>query len=161
VLLALSGGVDSSVVAAILHKAIGDQLVSVFIDHGLLRLGEADQVIDTFKSSMGLNLVAVNAVEDFLGALEGVTDPEAKRKIIGETFIRIFEREATRLGEIPFLAQGTISPDVIESAASGRPAAMRIKSHHNVGGLPPNMKFKLVEPLRMLFKDEVRLLGDT
>ena len=160
VLLALSGGVDSSVVAAILHRVIGDRLVSVFIDHGLLRLGEADQVIDTFKTSMGLNLVAVNAVEEFLSALEGVTDPEAKRKIIGQTFIRIFEREARRLGEIPFLAQGTIYPDVIESAASGRPDAMRIKSHHNVGGLPPDMQFKLVEPLRMLFKDEVRTLGE-
>jgi GMP synthase (glutamine-hydrolysing) len=160
VLLALSGGVDSSVVAALLHKAIGDQLVSVFIDHGLLRKGEADQVIDTFQKSLGLNLVPVNATEEFLDGLADVTDPEAKRKIIGETFIRTFEREANTLGDIPFLAQGTIYPDVIESAAPDRKNAHRIKSHHNVGGLPEHMKFKLVEPLRYLFKDEVRRLGE-
>lgn len=160
VLLALSGGVDSSVVAALLHRAIGDQLVSVFIDHGLLRKGEADQVIETFQESLGLNLTAVNAMEEFLDGLSGVIDPEVKRKIIGETFIRVFEREAGKLGDIPFLAQGTIYPDVIESAAPDRKNAQRIKSHHNVGGLPENIQFKLVEPLRYLFKDEVRKLGE-
>ncbi len=160
VLLGLSGGVDSSVVAAVLHRAIGSQLVSVFIDHGLLRQGEAHQVIDTFQKSLGLNLVAVNAVEEFLGTLEGVIDPEEKRKRIGKTFIRVFEREARQLGAISFLAQGTIYPDVIESAAAERPHANRIKSHHNVGGLPADMKFQLVEPLRYLFKDEVRKLGE-
>jgi GMP synthase (glutamine-hydrolysing) len=160
VLLGLSGGVDSSVVAALLHQAIGDQLVSVFIDHGLLRQGEAVQVIETFQKSMGLNLVPVNATEEFLETLEGVTDPEEKRKRIGEQFIRIFEREARKLGEIAYLGQGTIYPDVIESAAPDRPNAQRIKSHHNVGGLPEDMQFELVEPLRYLFKDEVRRVGD-
>jgi GMP synthase (glutamine-hydrolysing) len=160
VLLGLSGGVDSSVVAALLHRAIGDRLISVFIDHGLLRQGEADQVIETFQRSMGLNLVATNATEEFLEALEGVTDPEAKRKRIGELFIRTFEREARKLGEIAYLGQGTIYPDVIESAAPDRPNAQRIKSHHNVGGLPKDMQFELVEPLRYLFKDEVRRVGE-
>ncbi|MBN1310520.1 MAG: glutamine-hydrolyzing GMP synthase [Anaerolineae bacterium] len=160
VLLGLSGGVDSSVVAALLHRAIGDQLVSVFIDHGLLRQGEAKQVIDTFKRSMGLNLVPVNATEEFLEALEGITDPEDKRKCVGEQFIRTFEREARKLGEIAYLGQGTIYPDVIESAAPDRPNAQRIKSHHNVGGLPIDMQFDLVEPLRYLFKDEVRRVGE-
>ncbi|MBN1429660.1 MAG: glutamine-hydrolyzing GMP synthase [Anaerolineae bacterium] len=160
VLLGLSGGVDSSVVAALLHKAVGGQLVSVFIDHGLLRQGEADQVIETFRQAMGLNLVAVNATEEFLEALDGIVDPEAKRKCIGELFIRIFEREARKLGEIDYLAQGTIYPDVIESAAPDRPNAQRIKSHHNVGGLPVDMRFDLVEPLRYLFKDEVRRVGE-
>ena len=165
VLLGLSGGVDSSVVAALLHRAIGDRLVCVFIDHGLLRQGEAEQVIQTFQKAMGLNLVAVNASEEFLDALDGVTDPEEKRKIIGALFVRTFEREARRLaeqfGDIRFLAQGTIYPDVIESAAPDRPAAHRIKSHHNVGGLPADMQFELVEPLRNLFKDEVRRIGET
>jgi GMP synthase (glutamine-hydrolysing) len=164
VLLGLSGGVDSSVAAALLHRAIGDRLVSVFIDHGMLRQGEAAQVIDTFQRSLGLNLVAVNAAEDFLEALDGVTDPEEKRLRIGELFIRAFERQAARiseeLGAIDFLAQGTIYPDVIESAAPDRPAARRIKSHHNVGGLPGEMAFELVEPLRLLFKDEVRRVGE-
>jgi GMP synthase (glutamine-hydrolysing) len=164
VLLGLSGGVDSSVVAALLHRAIGDRLVSVFIDHGMLRKGEATQVIDTFHKSLGLNLAAVNAAEDFLDALEGVVDPEEKRLRIGELFIRTFEREALRiseeLGAIDFLAQGTIYPDVIESAAPDRPGARRIKSHHNVGGLPGEMAFELVEPLRLLFKDEVRRVGE-
>jgi len=164
VLLGLSGGVDSSVAAALLHRAIGDRLVSVFIDHGMLRKGEAAQVIDTFQKSLGLNLVAVNAAEDFLEALDGVTDPEEKRLRIGELFIRTFERQAARiseeLGAIDFLAQGTIYPDVIESAAPDRPAARRIKSHHNVGGLPVEMAFELVEPLRLLFKDEVRRVGE-
>ena len=163
VLLGLSGGVDSSVVAALLNRAIGDQLVCVFIDHGLLRKGEAQQVIDTYKRSLGLNLVAVNAAEEFLAALDGVTDPEQKRTVIGELFIRTFEAQARRIeaefGPISFLAQGTIYPDVIESAAPDRPGARRIKSHHNVGGLPLDMPFELVEPLRYLFKDEVRQIG--
>jgi GMP synthase (glutamine-hydrolysing) len=164
VLLGLSGGVDSSVAAALLHRAVGDRLVSVFIDHGMLRQGEAAQVIDTFQKSLGLNLVAVNAAEDFLDALDGVTDPEEKRLRIGELFIRTFESQAARiseeLGAVDFLAQGTIYPDVIESAAPDRPAARRIKSHHNVGGLPVEMAFELVEPLRLLFKDEVRRVGE-
>lgn len=160
VLLGLSGGVDSSVVAALLHRAVGDRLISIFIDHGMLRQHEADRVIDTFKRSLGLNLIAVNASEDFLDALQGVTDPEQKRLRIGELFIRRFEQEAEHLGEIEFLAQGTIYPDVIESAAPDRATARKIKSHHNVGGLPADIKFKLVEPLRYLFKDEVRRVGE-
>jgi GMP synthase (glutamine-hydrolysing) len=164
VLLGLSGGVDSSVVAAILHRAIGGRLVSVFIDHGMLRQGEAAQVIATFQGAMGLNLVAVNAAEDFLDALDGVTAPEDKRRIIGELFVRTFEAQARRIasevGPIEFLAQGTIYPDVIESAAPDRPGAHRIKSHHNVAGLPDDMAFDLVEPLRYLFKDEVRRAGE-
>ena len=164
VLLALSGGVDSSVVAALLHRAIGKRLVSVFIDHGLLRRGEAEQVIATFQHTMGLNMVAVNAADEFLKVLAGVTDPEAKRRIIGERFVRIFEREAQRIaqqvGTIKYLAQGTIYPDVIESATPDRPTAQRIKTHHNVAGLPADMHFTLVEPLRYLFKDEVRRVGE-
>lgn len=164
VLLALSGGVDSSVVAALLHRAIGGRLVSVFIDHGLLRQGEAEQVIATFRHAMGLNVVAVDAADAFLEALAGVTDPEAKRRIIGEQFVRTFEREARRIaqqmGAIEYLAQGTIYPDVIESAAPDRPTAQRIKTHHNVAGLPADMRFTLVEPLRYLFKDEVRRVGE-
>lgn len=164
VLLGLSGGVDSSVVAALLHRAIGDRLISVFIDHGLLRQGEAEQVVDTFQRSMGLNLVAVNASETFLEALQGEQAPEAKRRIIGELFVRTFEEQARRVaaefGHIDFLAQGTIYPDVIESAAPDRPDAHRIKSHHNVAGLPEDMQFELVEPLRDLFKDEVRKVGE-
>jgi GMP synthase (glutamine-hydrolysing) len=154
VLLGLSGGVDSSVVAALLHRAIGDRLVSVFIDHGMLRQGEAAQVIATFRQAMGLNLVAVNAAEDFLDALDGVTAPEEKRRIIGA------RRISGEVGSIDFLAQGTIYPDVIESAAPDRPGAHRIKSHHNVAGLPDDMAFDLVEPLRYLFKDEVRRAGE-
>lgn len=160
VLLGLSGGVDSSVVAALLHRSIGNQLMSIFIDHGMLRRGEADQVIQTFQHSLGLNLIAVNATEDFLDALQSITDPEQKRLRIGEMFVRRFEQEAKRLDNIPFLAQGTIYPDIIESAAPDRAQARKIKSHHNVGGLPPDMKFKLVEPLRYLFKDEVRRVGE-
>ncbi|MGB4675525.1 MAG: glutamine-hydrolyzing GMP synthase [Aggregatilineales bacterium] len=164
VLLGLSGGVDSSVVAALLHRAIGDRLICVFINHGLLRQGEAEQVVETFQRSMGLNLVTVDASNAFLDALAGVTNPEDKRTIIGELFVRTFEAQARRIaaefGEIRFLAQGTIYPDVIESAAPDRPGAHRIKSHHNVAGLPEDMTFELVEPLRNLFKDEVRRIGE-
>ncbi len=159
VLLGLSGGVDSAVAAALLHKAIGEQLTAVFVDTGLLRKNEATQVIDTFQRQMNLKLVAVNAADDFLNALKNVTEPEQKRKIIGEKFIRIFETEAKKLGKIDFLAQGTLYPDVIESAGTGKNAA-KIKTHHNVGGLPDDMQFKLVEPLRVLFKDEVRAVGE-
>ena len=158
VVLGLSGGVDSAVTAALIHRAIGDQLTAIFVDTGLLRAGEAVQVAQTFQQEQGVRLVAVNAVEEYLEALAGVTDPEQKRRIIGERFVRIFEREAARLGRIDFLAQGTIYPDVIESAGKGREARV-IKTHHNVGGLPDDMTFQLVEPLRMLFKDEVRRLG--
>ncbi|MBN1659946.1 MAG: glutamine-hydrolyzing GMP synthase [Anaerolineae bacterium] len=159
VLCALSGGVDSAVVAALVHHAVGDQLTSVFVDHGLLRQGEAQQVVRTFRHEQGIRLVAVDAVDGFLEALAGVADPEEKRRIIGEKFVRTFEREATRLGHFDFLAQGTIYPDVIESAGAGRPGAHRIKTHHNVGGLPEDMEMDLVEPLRFLFKDEVRAAG--
>ena len=159
VLLALSGGVDSSVVAALLHKAIGDQLVCVFVDNGLLRLGEGDQVMATFAEHMGVKVVRVNAEERFLSALEGVADPERKRKIIGNLFIEIFEEQAETLEGIRWLAQGTIYPDVIESAGAKTGKAHVIKSHHNVGGLPDRMNLALVEPLRELFKDEVRKLG--
>ena len=159
VVLGLSGGVDSAVAATLIHKAIGEQLTCVFVDHGLLRQGEALQVIETFEKEQGMNLVAVHAVEEFLDALAGVTEPERKRRIIGEKFIRIFEREARKLGDIKFLAQGTIYPDVIESAGKGKKEAHVIKTHHNVGGLPDNMDFELIEPLNLLFKDEVRHLG--
>jgi GMP synthase (glutamine-hydrolysing) len=155
----LSGGVDSAVAGALIHRAIGDQLTCIFVDHGLLRQGEALQVIETFEREMGMRLVAVNAVEEYLEALQGVTDPERKRSIIGEKFIRIFEREARKLGQIDFLAQGTIYPDVIESAGKDKKDAHVIKTHHNVGGLPDDMDFDLVEPLRLLFKDEVRRIG--
>ena len=156
VVLGLSGGVDSSVVAGLLHKAIGDRLECIFVDNGLLRLGERDSVAAEFDE---YNLTVVDAEARFLDALAGVTDPEAKRKAIGETFIRVFEEEAERLGDIPWLAQGTLYPDVIESVSFKGPSAT-IKSHHNVGGLPEDMKFQLVEPLRELFKDEVRELGE-
>lgn len=159
VVCGLSGGVDSSVVAALLHQAIGDQLTCIFVNTGMLRLGEPEQVVETFQNQMHARLVAVDATEDFLSALQGVTDPEKKRKIIGEKFIRIFEAEARKLGRVDFLAQGTLYPDVIESTAPDRPVGAKIKSHHNVGGLPPDMKFELVEPLRYLFKDEVRAVG--
>lgn len=157
VLLALSGGVDSSVAAVLLHKAIGDGLTCVFVDHGLLRKDEGDYVESLFKGKFGLNLIRVNARERFLEKLAGVTEPEKKRKIIGEEFIRVFEEQARRIGDIEVLAQGTIYPDVVES---GKGKAATIKSHHNVGGLPENMLFsEIVEPLRMLFKDEVREIG--
>jgi GMP synthase (glutamine-hydrolysing) len=159
VLLGLSGGVDSSVLAALLHRAIGAQLTCVFVDHGLLRLGEADQVMATFAEHMGVRVVRVDAEERFLGQLRGVTDPEAKRKVIGRVFIEVFDEEAARLEDVKWLAQGTIYPDVIESAGAKTGKAHVIKSHHNVGGLPRQMKLKLLEPLRELFKDEVRNLG--
>lgn len=151
VLLALSGGVDSSVVAALLIKAIGKQLVCVHVNHGLLRKGEPEQVIDVFRNQMDANLVYVDAVDRFLDKLAGVSDPEQKRKIIGAEFIRVFEEEARKLSGIEFLAQGTIYPDILESGP--------VKAHHNVGGLPEDLKFELVEPLRLLFKDEVRVVG--
>ena len=160
VLLGLSGGVDSSVVAALLHKAIGDQLTCVFVDNGLLRLDEGDQVMTMFAKNMGVKVIRADAEEQFLGKLAGVNDPEAKRKIIGNTFIEIFDQEAGKLaGEVKWLAQGTIYPDVIESAGSKHGTAHVIKSHHNVGGLPDDMAMDLVEPLRELFKDEVRKIG--
>ena len=151
VLLALSVGVDSSVVAALLIKAIGKQLVCVHVNHGLLRKGEPEQVIDVFRNQMDANLVYVDAVDRFLDKLAGVSDPEQKRKIIGAEFIRVFEEEARKLSGIEFLAQGTIYPDILESGP--------VKAHHNVGGLPEDLKFELVEPLRLLFKDEVRVVG--
>ncbi|WP_150303232.1 glutamine-hydrolyzing GMP synthase [Pseudomonas saliphila] len=159
VLLGLSGGVDSSVVAALLHKAIGDQLTCVFVDNGLLRLHEGDQVMAMFAENMGVKVIRVDAENMFLSRLLGVTDPEEKRKIIGRSFIEVFDQEATKLEGIRFLAQGTIYPDVIESAGAKTGKAHVIKSHHNVGGLPDDMAFDLVEPLRELFKDEVRKIG--
>lgn len=159
VLLGLSGGVDSSVVAALLHKAIGDRLTCVFVDNGLLRLHEGEQVMATFAKNMGVKVIRVDAEDQFLGALQGVSDPELKRKAIGNTFIEIFDAEASKIDNVKWLAQGTIYPDVIESAGSKTGKAHVIKSHHNVGGLPEDMKLGLVEPLRELFKDEVRKLG--
>ncbi|TXR53321.1 glutamine-hydrolyzing GMP synthase [Reinekea thalattae] len=159
VLLGLSGGVDSSVVAALLHKAIGDQLTCVFVDNGLLRKDEGDQVMKTFAENMGVKVIRADAQDRFLNALKGESDPEAKRKIIGHEFINVFDNEATKITDVDFLAQGTIYPDVIESAASKTGKAHVIKSHHNVGGLPEDMKMDLVEPLRELFKDEVRRIG--
>ncbi|MBA3582428.1 MAG: glutamine-hydrolyzing GMP synthase [Gammaproteobacteria bacterium] len=159
VILGLSGGVDSSVVAALLHKAIGDQLTCVFVDNGLLRLNEGDQVMATFAKHMGIRVIRVDAEQRFLDGLKGVSDPEAKRKVIGTLFIRIFEEESRKIQNAQWLAQGTIYPDVIESAGSKTGKAHVIKSHHNVGGLPADMKLKLIEPLRELFKDEVRKVG--
>ena len=159
VLLGLSGGVDSSVVAALLHRAIGDQLTCVFVDNGLLRQDEGDQVMATFARHMGVNVIRVDAESRFLEALAGEADPEAKRKIIGNLFIDVFDEEAAKIRDVDWLAQGTIYPDVIESAGSATGKAHVIKSHHNVGGLPETMKLKLVEPLRELFKDEVRKIG--
>ena len=151
VLLALSGGVDSSVVAALLIRAIGQQLVCVHVNHGLMRKGESEQVVEVFRNQLGANLIYVDAVDRFLTRLEGVSDPEQKRKVIGAEFIRVFEEEARKLEGIEFLAQGTIYPDIVDSAG--------VKAHHNVGGLPDDLKFDLVEPLRLLFKDEVRQVG--
>ena len=159
VLLGLSGGVDSSVVAALLHAAIGDQLTCVFVDTGLLRLHEGDQVMEVFQKHLGANVIRVNAEATFLAGLAGVADPEEKRKIIGRLFVDVFEQEASKLEDVNWLAQGTIYPDVIESAGAATGKAHLIKSHHNVGGLPARMKLKLVEPLRDLFKDEVRKIG--
>ena len=159
VLLGLSGGVDSSVLAALLHRAIGPQLTCVFVDHGLLRLGEGDQVMATFAQHMGVRVIRVNAEQRFLDALRGEADPEAKRKIIGRVFIEVFDEQAAKLDDVTWLAQGTIYPDVIESAGAKTGKAHVIKSHHNVGGLPKHMRLKLLEPLRDLFKDEVRNLG--
>lgn len=159
VLCGLSGGVDSSVAAALVHRAIGDRLTCLFVDNGLLRQDEAVEVEETFGRNLHMNLVTVDAADRFLSALEGVADPEEKRKRIGATFIRVFEEEAVKLGHFEFLAQGTVYPDVIESATPERPSAARIKTHHNVGGLPADLRFKLVEPLRYLFKDEVRRVG--
>ena len=159
VVCGLSGGVDSAVTATLVHQAVGDQLTCVFVNTGLLRQDEPEQVARTFEGR-GMRLVAIDATEEFLEALRGVIDPERKRCIIGERFIRVFEREAQRLGEVQFLAQGTLYPDVIESRGPERQTAARIKTHHNVGGLPEDMQFDLVEPLRYLFKDEVRAVGD-
>jgi GMP synthase (glutamine-hydrolysing) len=161
VVCGLSGGVDSAVTAALLHRAIGDRLTCIFVNNGLLRYGEPEQVVSTFRDTMRMGLISVDATEQFLADLEGVVDPEEKRQRIGERFIRVFEAEARRLGKIDFLAQGTLYPDVIESTAPDRAVASKIKTHHNVGGLPLNMQFKLVEPLRYLFKDEVRRVGET
>lgn len=160
VLVAVSGGVDSSVAAALVHRAVGDQLAAIFVDNGLLRAGEAAQVVKVFGKTLGVELIPVDAVAEFMQALAGITEPESKRRIIGETFIRIFEAQARRLGQPPFLVQGTIYPDVVESSAPDRKKADRIKTHHNVGGLPEKMDFRLVEPLRYLFKDEVRAVGE-
>ena len=159
VILGLSGGVDSSVVAALLHRAIGDQLTCIFVDNGLLRLHEGDEVMSTFKQHMGVRVIRVDASDRFLGALKGESDPEQKRKIIGRTFIEVFEDEAGKIRNAKWLAQGTIYPDVIESAGAKSGKAKVIKSHHNVGGIPEDMKLGLVEPLKELFKDEVRRIG--
>ncbi len=161
VLSAVSGGVDSSVATAMVQRAVGDQLTAVFVDTGLLRKGEAAQVKAALQDTLGVELIVVDAIDQFMQALKGVIDPEQKRRIIGELFIRIFEALARQLGKPRFLVQGTIYPDVVESSAPDRAKAHRIKTHHNVGGLPENMQFELVEPLRYLFKDEVRLVGET
>jgi len=157
VLCGLSGGVDSSVAATMVHQAIGDQLVCVYVDNGLMRKGETESLIETFKNQMHMNLIISDSKERFLDKLAGVSEPERKRKIIGEEFIRVFEAEAQKLGKIDYLVQGTIYPDVVES---GTKTAHTIKSHHNVGGLPEDMQFELIEPLRLLFKDEVRVIGE-
>jgi len=160
VISAVSGGVDSSVATVLVHRAVGSQLSAVFVDTGFLRLGEADQVEATLKHNLGIQFSRVNAQEQYFAALKGVSDPEIKRRIIGAKFIEFFEQEAARAGNPPFLVQGTIYPDVVESSAPDRSKAQKIKSHHNVGGLPEKMKFKLIEPLRYLFKDEVRKIGE-
>lgn len=159
VILGLSGGVDSSVAAALIHRAIGDQLTCVFVDHGLLRLNEGDQVMDVLSQNLGVKIIRVNAIDQFMSYLEGVTDPEQKRKIIGREFVEVFQSEAGKLVNAKWLAQGTIYPDVIESAGAKTGKAVAIKSHHNVGGLPDTLNLQLLEPLRELFKDEVRELG--
>jgi GMP synthase (glutamine-hydrolysing) len=159
VISALSGGVDSSVVATLIHRAIGDQLTCIFVNNGLLRREEADRTLKVFKNNLGMNIIYVDATERFLKRLKDIIDPEEKRKIIGEEFIRVFEDEAKKIGKVDFLAQGTLYPDVIESVSSVSNVSAKIKSHHNVGGLPARMTLKLLEPLRFLFKDEVRLVG--
>jgi GMP synthase (glutamine-hydrolysing) len=159
VINALSGGVDSSVVATLIQRAIGDQLTCIFVNNGLLRREEAERTLKVFKNNLGMNIIYVDATDRFLNRLKGVIDPEEKRKIIGEEFIRVFEDEAKRMGKVDFLAQGTLYPDVIESVSSVSNVSAKIKSHHNVGGLPAKMTLKLLEPLRFLFKDEVRQVG--
>jgi len=159
VISAISGGVDSSVVATLIHRAIGDQLTCIFVNHGLLRREEVERTFNVFRLNLGMNIIYVDASERFLSRLKGITDPEMKRKIIGEEFIAVFEEEAQKIGKVDFLAQGTLYPDVIESAASGSRASAKIKTHHNVGGLPAKMMLRLIEPVRDLFKDEVRQVG--
>ena len=159
VICALSGGVDSAVAATLVHRAIGDQLTCIFVDNGMMRAQEPERVVSTFRGQMAMQLLHVDAVDRFLGELVEVTNPETKRKRIGETFIRVFEAEAAKLGKVDFICQGTTYPDVIESASTGTSAAVKIKTHHNVGGLPTDMQFTLIEPLRNLFKDEVRRVG--
>ena len=159
VICALSGGVDSAVAATLVHRAVGDQLTCIYVDHGLMRKRESELLRETFEKNLGMNLVMVDARARFLARLAGVDDPEQKRKIIGDEFIRVFEEESAKIGQIDFLTQGTLYPDVIESATSETKAAQKIKTHHNVGGLPADLRFQLIEPLRYLFKDEVRLVG--
>ena len=159
VICALSGGVDSAVAATLVHRAVGDQLTCIYVDHGLMRKRESELLRDTFEKNLGMNLVMVDARERFLRRLTGVEEPEQKRKIIGDEFIRVFEEEAAKIGRIDFLTQGTLYPDVIESTAPETKAAQKIKTHHNVGGLPADLRFQLIEPLRYLFKDEVRAVG--
>jgi GMP synthase (glutamine-hydrolysing) len=160
VIAGVSGGVDSSVAAALVHRAVGDQLTCIFVNNGLMRQGEPESVVEAFKEQLGARLIAIDATEVFLDALDGITEPEEKRRLIGEKFIRVFEEQAENVaGDVRFLVQGTIYPDVVESSAPDRRVAARIKSHHNVGGLPPDLDFDLVEPLRYLFKDEVRAVG--
>lgn len=159
VITALSGGVDSAVVATLIHRAVSSQLTCIFVDNGLLRREEVERTFKVFQANLGLNIIGVDASERFMKKLQGVIDPEEKRKVIGEEFIHVFEEEANKIGKVDFLAQGTLYPDVIESATSGSTASAKIKTHHNVGGLPAKMKLTLIEPLRHLFKDEVRKVG--